>query len=236
MTGKEPSKSAASKIKILIFIAFILALIGAAKYFYIQELFKRSLEGVASLGPWGPILYVAIYVLGCLLFFPGSVLTLSGAALFGFIKGAILVSISATLGATCAFLVGRHLARDWVAKKIQTNVKFKAIDEAVAREGWKIVVLTRLSPVYPFNLQNYAYGLTQVSLRDYFFASWFGMLPGTILYVYIGSLAGEVAQIGGGGKARTPAEWILLVVGLAATVAVTVYITRIARAALKKKV
>jgi uncharacterized membrane protein YdjX (TVP38/TMEM64 family) len=236
MNTKEPSKSAASKVKMLIFIAVILALIGAAKYFHIQELFRRALEGIASLGAWGPILYIAIYILGCLLFFPGSVLTLSGAALFGFIQGAILVSISATLGATCAFLVGRHLARDWVAKKIQANEKFKAIDEAVAREGWKIVILTRLSPVFPFNLQNYAYGLTQVSLRDYFFASWLGMLPGTILYVYIGSLAGEVAQIGGGGKARTPAEWAFLLVGLAATVGVTVYITRIARAALKKKV
>ncbi len=236
MKAKERPKSAAPKIKVIIFFLLIMALIGAAKYFHIQELFRRSLEGVASLGAWGPILYIAIYILGCLIFFPGSILTLSGAALFGFIKGAILVSISATLGATCAFLVGRHLARDWVAKKIQANEKFKAIDEAVAREGWKIVVLTRLSPVFPFNLQNYAYGLTQISLRDYFFATWFGMLPGTILYVYIGSLAGEVAQVGAGGKARTPAEWALLIVGLMATVAVTFYITRIARAALKKKV
>jgi uncharacterized membrane protein YdjX (TVP38/TMEM64 family) len=170
------------------------------------------------------------------LFLPGSVLTLTGGALFGFIKGAILVSISATLGATCAFLVGRYLARDWVAKRIQAHDKFMAIDEAVAREGWKIVGLTRLSPVFPFNLLNYAYGLTQVSLRDYFFATWIGMMPGTILYVYIGSLAGEVAKIGDEGKARSPAEWVLLLVGLMTTVAVTIYITRIARAALKKKV
>ncbi len=236
METKKPSQRGGARFKVIIFSALILVLIGAAKYFHIQELFRRSLEGIASLGALGPILYIAIYVLGCLLFFPGSVLTLSGAVLFGFVRGAILVSISATLGATCAFLVGRHLARDWVAKKIEGNAKFKAIDEAVAREGWKIVVLTRLSPAFPFNLQNYAYGLTQIPLRDYFFATWFGMLPGTILYVYIGSLAGEVAQIGGGGKSRTPAEWILLAVGLAATVAVTFYITRIARAALRKKV
>ena len=227
---------AISKIKVIIFFALILALLVAAKYFHAQELFRLSLEGVAGLGSWGPILYIVIYVLGCLLFFPGSVLTLAGAALFGFIKGAILVSVSATLGATCAFLVGRHLARDWVAQKIQLNEKFKAIDEAVAREGWKIVILTRLSPIFPFNLQNYAYGLTRVSLRDYFLASWVGMIPVTILYVYIGSLAGEVAQIGSEGKTRTPAEWIFLLVGLMATVAVTIYITSIARAALKKKV
>ena len=155
--------------------------------------------------------------------------------LFGVIKGSIIVSIAATLGATCAFLVGRHIARDWVSKKIQSNPKFQAIDEAVAREGWKIVGLTRLSPVFPFNLLNYAYGLTRVSLRDYFFASWIGMMPATVMYVYIGSLAGEIAKIGEG-RSRTLAEWALYIVGLIATAAVTVYITRIARAALGKKV
>jgi uncharacterized membrane protein YdjX (TVP38/TMEM64 family) len=123
-----------------------------------------------------------------------------------------------------------------VAKKISSNEKFKAIDDAVAREGWKIVGLTRLSPVFPFNLLNYAYGLTRVSLRDYFFASWIGMMPGTIMYVYIGSLAGEVAKLGSEGRTRTSAEWALYIVGLIATIVVTVFITRIARTALRKKV
>jgi uncharacterized membrane protein YdjX (TVP38/TMEM64 family) len=197
---------------------------------------RSSLEWVGSLGAWGPLIYIFIYVLACVLFLPGSVLTLGAGVLFGVIKGSIIVSISSTLGATCAFLVGRYLARDWVSKKIQGNEKFQAIDEAVAREGWKIVGLTRLSPVFPFNLLNYAYGLTQVSLRDYFFASWIGMMPGTIMYVYIGSLAGEVAKIGSEGRTRTSAEWALYIVGLIATVVVTVFITRIARAALRKKV
>jgi uncharacterized membrane protein YdjX (TVP38/TMEM64 family) len=123
-----------------------------------------------------------------------------------------------------------------VRKKISSNEKFQAIDDAVAREGWKIVGLTRLSPVFPFNLLNYAYGLTRVSLRDYFFASWVGMMPGTIMYVYIGSLAGEVAKLGSEGRTRTSAEWALYIVGLIATVVVTVLITLIARAALRKKV
>jgi uncharacterized membrane protein YdjX (TVP38/TMEM64 family) len=197
---------------------------------------RSSLEWVGSLGAWGPLIYIFIYVLACVLFLPGSVLTLGAGVLFGVIKGSIIVSISSTLGATCAFLVGRYLARDWVSKKIQGKEKFQAIDDAVAREGWKIVGLTRLSPVFPFNLLNYAYGLTQVSLRDYFFASWIGMMPGTIMYVYIGSLAGEVAKIGSEGRTRTSAEWALYIVGLIATVVVTVFITRIARAALRKKV
>ena len=191
---------------------------------------------VADLGTWGPLIYILIYILACVFFIPGSILTLGAGVLFGVIKGSIIVSIAATLGATCAFLVGRHIARDWVSKKIQSHPKFQAIDEAVAREGWKIVGLTRLSPVFPFNLLNYTYGLTRVSLRDYFFASWIGMMPATVMYVYIGSLAGEIAKIGGEGRSRTPAEWALYIVGLIATAAVTVYITRIARAALGKKV
>jgi len=123
-----------------------------------------------------------------------------------------------------------------VARQIAGNPKFKAIDEAVAREGWKIVLFTRLSPIFPFNLLNYAFGLTNVSLRDYFFASWLGMIPATITYVYIGSLAGNLARVGAGGRAPTTGEWVLYAVGLAATVAVTVFVTRLARKALAERI
>jgi uncharacterized membrane protein YdjX (TVP38/TMEM64 family) len=182
------------------------------------------------------VIFVLVYVAATVLFLPGSILTLGAGALFGVVKGSIVVSISATLGATAAFLVGRYLAQDWVARKIEGNPRFKAIDEAVAHEGWKIVGLTRLSPVFPFNLLNYAFGLTRVSLRDYFFASWIGMMPGTVMYVYLGSLAGDLAAVGAGQGGRTPAPWALYVVGLLATVTVTVYVTRLARAALAKRI
>ena len=236
MNTNATSKGAGSKLKVIVVIVAILVLLAAAKYFHVQDLLRSSLDWVSGLGPWGVLIFIAIYILACVFFLPGSILTLGAGVLFGVIKGSIIVSISATLGATCAFLVGRYLARDWVAKKIQTNEKFQAIDEAVAREGWKIVGLTRLSPVFPFNLLNYAYGLTRVSLRDYFFASWIGMMPGTIMYVYIGSLAGEVAKLGSEGRTRTSTEWALYIVGLIATIAVTIFITRIARAGLRKKV
>lgn len=179
---------------------------------------------------------MALYVLATVLFLPGWILTLGAGAVFGVIKGSILVSIGATLGATAAFLIGRHLARGWVASKTAGNPRFEAIDAAVAREGWKIVGLTRLSPAFPFNLLNYAFGLTRVSLRDYVLASWIGMMPGTVMYVYLGSLAGDLATLGSGRASRTPAEWGLYVVGLLATVGVTVYVTRIARAALDKRI
>jgi uncharacterized membrane protein YdjX (TVP38/TMEM64 family) len=236
MKGEIAPQKARFIFKLLLIILVVFLVLAGMKYFHVQELLKRVLRWVADLGAWGPFFYMVIYILACVFFIPGSILTLGAGVLFGVVKGSIIVSVAATVGATCAFLVGKYLARDWVAKKIQANPKFQAIDEAVAREGWKIVGLTRLSPVFPFNLLNYAYGLTRVSLRDYFFASWIGMMPATVMYVYIGSLAGEIAKIGGERYSRNSAEWALYILGLIATAAVTVYITRIARAALGKKV
>lgn len=236
MNENALSSSARPKLKLVLAVTAVILLLAAAKYFHVQELLKEALARIAGLGMWGPVIFIAIYVLACVLFLPGAILTLGAGFIFGVIKGTIIVSVASTLGAASAFLVGRYLAREWVAKKIEGNEKFKAVDEAVAREGWKIVGLVRLSPVFPFNLLNYAFGLTKVSLRDYFFASWIGMFPGTVMYVYIGSLAGDLATIGAGRHSRTPSEWAMYLVGLMATVAVTVYVTRIARKALEKKV
>ncbi|HLJ10555.1 MAG TPA: TVP38/TMEM64 family protein [Planctomycetaceae bacterium] len=195
------------------------------------------LEAVRKLDRWGPLIIGATYIPACLCFLPGSPLTLFGGFAFGgTFRGLALVtacvSVGSTLGASVAFLVGRTLARQWVAGKVAASPKFRAIDAAVGRQGFKIVLLTRLSPVFPFNLLNYAFGVTRVSFRDYVLASWIGMLPGTIMYVYLGSTAGALADIVAGKVARTPAQQVLYYVGLAATVAVTVLITRIAKRAL----
>ena len=206
------------------------ALIAVFFLFDVRALLRDMLAWIDGLGAWGPVLFVLIYIVATVLFVPGSALTLGAGALFGVGLGSALVSVGATLGATAAFLVGRYFARDWVAKKIEGNTAFAAIDRAVAAEGWKIVGLTRLSPAFPFSLLNYAFGLTRVSLRDYMLASWIGMMPGTVMYVYLGSLA-HVA----GDRHRTPGEWALLGVGLVATIAVTVFVTRLARAALAKR-
>ena len=216
-------------ITVLVGVALVLVL-----KFDPRELLRSTLAWIGNLGAWGPLLFIAIYIVASVLFIPASVLTLGAGALFGIVRGSLYVIIGATLGATAAFLVGRYLARDWVARQIEANQKFKAIDQAVGREGGKIVLLTRLSPVFPFNLLNYAFGVTQVTLRSYFLASAIGMIPGTILYVYIGSVAGMVAAEGT--RARTPAEWGLLVFGLLATIAVTILITRAARTALQARI
>ena len=214
-----------------IILAIVAAAVVAALFFFdVRALFRETLAGLESLGAWGPVIFVLLYIVAAVLFVPGSALTLGAGALFGVGLGSVLVSAGATLGATAAFLVGRYLARDWVAKRIEGNASFAAIDRAVAADGWKIVGLTRLSPAFPFTLLNYAFGLTRVSLRDYVLASWIGMMPGTVMYVYLGSLARAAGE-----RHRTPAEWALYGVGLAATIVVTVFVTRLARAALAKR-
>jgi len=196
---------------------------------------STALTRISALGPAAPIAFIAIYIVACLLFIPGSILTIGAGVIFGVVRGSIYVSIAATAGATAAFLVGRYFAREMVKRRIAGNPRFTAIDEAVAHQGWKIVLLTRLSPVFPFNLLNYAFGLTQVSLRDYVLASWIGMIPGGVMYVYIGSLSGDVARAASGASERPAGVWILNVVGFAATVAIAVYATRIGSRALKQQ-
>ena len=230
---EHQSKSIRKWVLTLLAVAFLLVFL----YFLdVQELFQVALAWISDLGPWGPVFFIVFYILATVLFLPGLIPTMAAGVMFGVIRGTLLVSISSISGATLAFLTGRYLAREWVAAMIRGNQKFEAIDAAVAQEGWKIVGLTRLSPVFPFNLLNYAFGLTQVSLKDYFLASWIGMLPGTVMYVYIGSLAGNLASLGSGERSRTPAEWALYGVGLMATVVLTLYLTRIAQRALKRTV
>ena len=222
--------------KIIIVLIVIVALAGAAKVFDLKQSFHDTLNWISNLGPLAPLIFIGLYILVCIFLLPGTIPTLGAGVLFGVIKGSVAVSVGSTLGATCAFLIGRYMARGWVSGKVAGNEKFKAIDEAVGSQGWKIVLLTRLSPIFPFNLLNYAFGLTKVSLKHYFFASWVGMIPGTIMYVYIGSLAGDLAKLGTGEHTRTTGEWILYGIGLLATLVVTVFITGIAKKALTNHV
>lgn len=214
------------------YAAIAIAAVVALKFLPIQEPLNAALKWIDGLGAWGVVIFIALYIAATVLFLPGSVLTLGAGAIFGVVGGSAIVSLAATLGAAAAFLTGRYLARDAISRKIAKNERFAAIDKAVAAEGWKIVGLTRLSPVFPFSLLNYAFGLTQVKFWPYVLASWIGMMPGTIMYVYIGS----IAQAATGERVRTPAEWALYGVGLLATVIVTIFVTRVAKKALAGKI
>ena len=228
-----PAARPASRGRLLLWALPLAAAVVAARSIDAPALLASALDAVARLGPWGPALFLLLYITTTVFFLPGSILSVGAGVVFGLARGVVVVSISATLGAIAAFLVGRYIARGWIAAKIEGHPKFKIIDEAVARDGWKIVALLRLSPVVPFNFLNYAFGITRVSLRHYALASWMGMLPGTLLYVYLGSVAGDLAGVGRG--RRTPVEWAFYAVGLAATIAVTIYVTRLARRALDKR-
>jgi len=202
----------------------------------------RSLAGqvlafaawVDGLGAWGPAVFVAGYALGTVAFVPGSLLTLAAGAVFGLREGVAWVFLSALLGSSAAFLLARHGGRAFVERRIQGDPRFAAIDRAVAEQGRRIVFLLRLSPVFPYNLLNYALGLTRISFRDYALAS-LGMLPGTLLYVYYGAVGGEIAALAAGARPeKGPLDYALLGLGLLATVVVTALVTRIARRALRE--
>jgi len=236
-----PPAAGASRRKAKIVRLALLAGVASAAGFALfrldlQEALRGALAWIAGIGPAGVLFFIGLYIVASVLMLPGSILTLGAGAVFGLSQGFVAVLAGATLGASCAFLAGRYLARDWVARKIADNPRFRAVDEAVGREGWKIVLLTRLSPVFPFNVLNYSYGLTKISLRHYFLASLTGMMPGTLLYTYLGSLAGDLAALGTGRAQRTPGEWALYAAGLAATAAVTVFVTRVARRALAQRI
>jgi uncharacterized membrane protein YdjX (TVP38/TMEM64 family) len=217
------------------FLAAAAALIVAARLLPAGAWLQWLNDFLARLGPWGIALFAAVYALAAILFVPGSALTIGAGVIYGVGWGFVAVSAGSTLGAAGAFLVARYLARDRVERWARANPRFAAVDEAVGREGWKIVLLTRLSPIFPFNVLNYLFGLTRVPFAAYLLASWIGMMPGTLLYVYLGFAGRAVAQAAAGRAERPAAEYASWAVGLLATIAVTLYVTRLARRALSSR-
>lgn len=232
-TERTPAASRAKTIILAVVgIAVLAALIFGGRR--VGALVPQFAEWVASLGVWGPVVFILGYIVATVAFIPGSILTLAAGAIFGLLRGTIFVFIGATVGSILAFLVSRYFARSAIERKLAGNRRFETIDRAVGAKGLKIVLLLRLSPIFPFNLLNYGLGLTNVRLRDYAIAS-IGMLPGTFLYVYYGKLAGDVAAVAGGVEvSKGPAYWAVLITGLVATIIVTTIVTRIARKALRE--
>jgi uncharacterized membrane protein YdjX (TVP38/TMEM64 family) len=227
-TAPRRARPSLGRIALAALAAVALVLLGRQAGAYVP----RFAAWVDGLGVWGPVVFVLGYAVAVIAFAPGALLTLAAGAIFGLARGVVYVFVAAVLGSSGAFLVSRYLARSAVEKRLAANPRFAAIDRAVGREGRKIVFLLRLSPLFPFNLLNYALGLTRVRFVDYLVAS-FGMLPGTLLYVYYGKVAGDVAALAGGGAAEKGAgDYALLGLGLTATVVVTAVVTRTARRAL----
>lgn len=220
------------KVKLFVLLLAVAAVIVLARTLPLEEGAAALRRWVEGLGAWGPVAFGAIYAAATVAFVPAALLTLAAGAIFGLGAGFATVSLASTAGAGLAFLIGRHLARKRVERMAASNRSFGAIDGAIAEGGWRIVALLRLSPAVPFNLQNYLFGLTRIGFWPYLLTSWIAMMPGTFLYVYVGHLTGAAL---GGERARTPAEWALLAVGLAATLAVTLYVTVLARRQLRQR-
>ena len=217
----------------LVLVALALAIVVIFQYNLlspVQDVLKATPRWRERLGEWAPAAFVLLYIASCVACLPASVLTAGAGVAFGVLTGSILVMIGAPLGASAAFLVGRYLARDWVRRKLGHRPAFIAIDKAVAEEGWKIVFLTRLAPVFPFFLMNYAYGLTRVPLRVYFLATWIGILPGSVLFVYIGSLTRA------GAEGASPMRWVRASFILVTAIFAMVYLAKIAKRALARHV
>lgn len=190
-------------------------------------------EWVRAAGALGVCVFALVYIVAPALLFPASILTLGAGFVYGPVWGLLLVSPASVVAATVSFFLGRFVARDWVASKVVGDPRFAAIDAAVGENGLKIVALLRLSPVIPFNVSNYALGLTRVRAGDYVLGSWLGMFPGTVLYVYLGSLITSASQLATGERPDA-GLWgrVLYWGGFAATLLVAVVVTRVAKRAL----
>jgi uncharacterized membrane protein YdjX (TVP38/TMEM64 family) len=218
--------------RVLLGIVAIIALAALGRQFGV--FLDRFVEWVEGLGALGPVAFILGYMATTIAFIPGSVMTLAAGAIFGLGPGVVYVMIGATAGASLAFLLARSVAREAIAQRVAGNPRFAAIDRAVGREGFKIVLLLRLSPVFPYNMLNYGLGLTNVRFVDYVLAS-IGMLPGSLLYTYSGFLAGDIVRLAAdAGPDRGPGYYAVVVLGLAATVAVTTIVTRTARRAIRE--
>lgn len=209
----------------------VIALSTAAALLPVKDWVKAFADWVQTLGAIGVVLFIVAYALATVFFLPGWIFTVAAGLVYGVIAGTAVALGGAILGATLAFLCGRYLVRKRVQAATKGNRKFAAIDKAIGDQGWKIVGLLRLSPLIPFNLSNYFYGVTAVGFWPYLLASAVGMLPGTLLYAYLGG-AGKAGLSGGGGG--SPLKYVLLGVGLLATIVVTIIISRAAKKALAK--
>jgi len=225
------AKRLARVVRVAVALEVLAALAVATRVLPVDAWLHGWEETAVTGGVGAPVLYAALYALGVVLLFPSSALTMGAGMLFGTARGFAAAFTGALAGASLAFLIGRHLARPQVESWTRGRPRFAAIDAELARSGWRIVALTRLSPVFPFTILNYAYGATQVRFRDYVAATALGMAPGGLLYTILGTL-GQTGAQAIAGKSVERWQTAANVVGLLAALVVTIGLTRMARRAL----
>lgn len=207
----------------LLLVVLLLAMLVTGRILGLGDRLDDLRSWILGLGPWGPLVFIAIYAIAVVAAIPGSVLTIAAGAMFGSLLGVAVVSVASTLGAAMAFAVARWFARDSVARWLENNEKFTKLDRMTSRHGAIVVAITRLVPLFPFTLLNYGFGLTGVRFRTYVLWSWLCMLPGTVLYV-----VGADAVTRGLAEGRVP--WVLVVIVAVTAVALALIVRRVRRA------
>jgi Uncharacterized conserved protein len=223
-------------LRFLVLAAVFAAIILIAWKLPAKQWIESFIAWIRALGTPGAFLYGVVYAAAAIAMLPGSALTAGAGLVYGTLIGVLIVSPASVAAATGSFLIARYFARDWVERKLRPYPKFAAIDRAVENQGFRVVLLVRLQPILPFVLLNYGLGLTRVRLRDYVIASWVGMMPATILYVYLGSALHSVSDLFSGGVAKHNAAGLALFWGgLAAGVLLLWLLTRTAKRALQEE-
>lgn len=222
-----------SRLKLAIVALVVVLAVAASLVLPVGQWMLDAVTGIRGLGAWGMVVFALLYVVATVAMLPGSVLTIAAGFAYGLLGGVAVVVPAAVVGATASFVLGRSVAGDWVRARTADRPRMAAVNQAIAERGFSIIFLLRLSPLFPFNLLNYSLGLTRARLRDYVIATATGILPGSLLYVYIGTTITDLAALDSGRPDTGSAGRIMLWLGLAATLGVTVWISRLARARLE---
>ncbi len=213
---------------------FVGVILGTLIYFFdLQSHVRSLLEWIDTQGVWAPILFILIDIVIVIALIPGVLITMGAGFLFGVVMGSIYIITATTIGAVLAFISARYLLSEQTIEYLRTYPRLKFVDQLLAAEGWKIVLVTRLIPFFPFKLSNYLFGLTKFKLRDFFIGTFFGIWPITIFNVYVGSITADLSTLGVP-SAKTNLEWIFYICGFVVTIFAVIYLSHRARQALKK--
>jgi uncharacterized membrane protein YdjX (TVP38/TMEM64 family) len=221
--------------KFILWILFIVVIF-AAPFLVPVKILIAIVGWTRGMGFWGLVIVACLYAIGSMLFLPATIMTMAAGFLFKVVLGTITVSIGSMIGACAAFLIARTFGRKWIAARIAQKRQFKAFDHAVKLHAFKIIILTRLSPAFPNNMLNYAFGLTNIGFWKYFIVSWVGMILPTIMYVYFGSGLRSLTEAAAERPENGTTGWLYFWLGLAVTIAATLLIANLARKALKQEI
>jgi uncharacterized membrane protein YdjX (TVP38/TMEM64 family) len=219
---------------IIVSVLFVTAILGVLLLLGVDEQVLRLLTWLDAQGAWASLLFMLIIVAVVVLLLPGALFTIGAGFVFGVVEGTVYVVTGTTLGAVIAFLIARHLFGERATRFVLRHNKLKLVSEELAPQGWKVVLLTRLVPFFPFKLSNYLFGLMPFTLRGFTGGTFLGIIPFSVHNVYLGSIAADIATLGTRNTDRTPLEWGLYGAGFFVAVGVVIYFNRLARRALTR--